>query len=433
MKTRLVNAPTMGLVIAALLVGLVPGTQAWADTNDEVTAPSDVAGISAEPGGSPVELESQPVDDPASAQRDAAVEEAPTQADCVAEAARAREAGEAEESTCVSVELDPDPDPVGFQQRSAAASALLPECQQSSTPNRGWYASSRRQACTHRQFNLTVTRVPSGQVVGTANIHATMEMTASGTTWTSSVYTWLWSYTGTGRPQSASGNLFGCSGCAGTSSFSPSGLDGWSGNGSFSKTGLAAGAIQSGLSGRWQLTFSNSQWSNGSVAVNLDLASYRCDNAIGNRPAGCVLPTITGVVGFSQNQNPAFVQHVYNAQLSGLPGRLGSGTYLKRLSNTALVNQNGATACPSSLTRPTGYQCDEYPFRSTYQGASTGGGSARTQPWCQMPGGQATGPTGFSRCFIPSGQNLSAGGILGGFYSNERILDGDRFQVGYLP
>lgn len=101
---------------------------------------------------------------------------------------------------------------------------------------------------------------------------------------------------------------------------------------------------------------------------------------------------------------------------------------------SARPRQNGDTACPSSLQRPDGYQCDEYPFRSTYNGAYTsGGGQARSQSWCQMPDPERTGPTGWSRCFILAGQNQSAGGILGGFYGSERILDGDAFQVVHVP
>jgi len=41
--------------------------------------------------------------------------------------------------------------------------------------------------------------------------------------------------------------------------------------------------------------------------------------------------------------------------------------------------------------------------------------------------------TGWSRCFILSGDNRSAGGYLSAFYSDERILDGDQFEIGYLP
>lgn len=171
-----------------------------------------------------------------------------------------------------------------------------------------------------------------------------------------------------------------------------------------------------------------------SVTFDLPLANSRCDNAIGNRVPGCVLSEIPGVMAYSQSGNPDFVAHIYNTQVSGLPGRLGTGTYLTKLSDPTQVAANGNKACPSSMVRPTGFSCDEYPFRSTYEGASTSGATlARSFPGCQMPDPQRTGATGWSRCFIPVGQNSSAGGLLSGFYSNERILDGDLYQLGYLP
>ncbi len=49
----------------------------------------------------------------------------------------------------------------------------------------------------------------------------------------------------------------------------------------------------------------------------------RCDNATaGTSIPGCVLSYIPGVLGFSQSKVPQFVNHIYEAQVSGLPGRL---------------------------------------------------------------------------------------------------------------
>ena len=84
-----------------------------------------------------------------------------------------------------------------------------------------------------------------------------------------------------------------------------------------------------------------------------------------------------------------------------------------------------------SLLTDRGYSCDEYPFRSTYQGASTGGGTGRTFDWCQiilLPTG-VTGPNGYSSCMIPVGENSSAGSLLNNFYVNFRVIDTDPFYV----
>ena len=133
----------------------------------------------------------------------------------------------------------------------------------------------------------------------------------------------------------------------------------------------------------------------------------------------------------SLTQYPNFGRHVRDAQNSGLPGAYPDGTPLTRLTDATLSRRNGDTACPDSYPRPSGYSCDEYPFRSTWQGAFTGGGSGRTFDWCQinaLPTG-VTGPTGYSACMIPAIENSSAGGTLGYFYSSNRVIEREPFHV----
>jgi hypothetical protein len=315
-----------------------------------------------------------------------------------------------------------------------AIRVVTPRCEQTAPPNTGWWASSRRNACAHQQFDIIVTEIPTVVVVGTANMHAILEMDASGASWSSTIGIWVWSHTGIGFPEIVTGGLVGCVVCNGTGSVSRTGIDTWRGVGSF-QASLTPGSILTGLGGYWELTIGSSKWINPLVTRRV-LAAYRCDNAIGNRLAGCVFGNITGYMRFSYAKNPHFVWHVYQAQISGLPGRIGSGTYLTKLDDPNLQNQNGTRACPSSssLPRPAGYSCDEYPFRSTYQGAFTSGATqARSIANCQMPDPPQTGPNGWSRCFIPATQNSSAGGLLSAFYSDERIMDGDPFQVGNSP
>ncbi len=85
----------------------------------------------------------------------------------------------------------------------------------------------------------------------------------------------------------------------------------------------------------------------------------------------------------------------------------------------------------SSASR--GKQCDEYPFRSTYEGAYTGGHpTPRSWDGCEMPDPPRSGPSGFSRCFINGQQNGSAGGTLVGFYKQQRMLGNDPFQVAFI-
>jgi hypothetical protein len=73
---------------------------------------------------------------------------------------------------------------------------------------------------------------------------------------------------------------------------------------------------------------------------------------------------------------------------------------------------NTAKACPRSLPRPEGADCDEYPFKSTYEGAANNPYSIR---------------------MINSGQNQAGGSALGAFLGDNRILDHDPYTVLITP
>jgi hypothetical protein len=128
-----------------------------------------------------------------------------------------------------------------------------------------------------------------------------------------------------------------------------------------------------------------------------------------------------------------FARHVAAAQGTGIAGAPG-GRPLTRLIDPVLNAANGNTACPSTYVRPVGKSCDEYPFRSTYQGAYTGGGLGRTFSWCQIPDlPLLTSGAGWSACMITAGQNSGAGTALGRFYTDNRIIGEDNFYVAVVP
>ncbi len=178
----------------------------------------------------------------------------------------------------------------------------------------------------------------------------------------------------------------------------------------------------------------------------------RCDRALKEQYAstGCVVPNFIPTLYLSRKgRYPALANHIYSAQQSQLPGKPGgildtqpgSEQALRRLYDLRLRNRNGNKACPSGLRQevgaPDGYTCDEYPFRSTYQGAYTADQThnyPRTFRFCKINGGKSrNGPNGYSRCFIPGGQNSNGGNWLARFYSRadggQRILDNDKFYV----
>lgn len=105
---------------------------------------------------------------------------------------------------------------------------------------------------------------------------------------------------------------------------------------------------------------------------------------------------------------PQIAKHIKDAQADGKPGKYDTTHYLTRLTDQKKIDKNRGKACPSSLERPPGQSCDEYPFASTWQGAKYSGGP-------------------FSRRMVNDKQNKGAGRALKGFYTYSRVLEGDRY------
>ena len=139
---------------------------------------------------------------------------------------------------------------------------------------------------------------------------------------------------------------------------------------------------------------------------------------------GCVVPTAAPVLVYSKSGTYSTVAiHIGKAQASGLPSSL------TRTTNSTTITANRKRACPSSIPRPTGKQCDEYPFASTNQGAYSGGGTVRIFSGCYLTTVAGSGSVGYSRCMVTSTQNSGAGSALGWMYRTQRVLNNDRFTV----
>ncbi|MFC9282808.1 NucA/NucB deoxyribonuclease domain-containing protein [Streptomyces collinus] len=162
-------------------------------------------------------------------------------------------------------------------------------------------------------------------------------------------------------------------------------------------------------------TFTNPKWAP-TNDVTRSQPAVRCDNALpGTSKIGCVMPYIPVMVYAKGGPYPELAKHIEYAQnTKHLPGKYGTTKYLTRLTDKAKIRQNRSKACPSSRHRPPGKQCDEYPFASTWQGASTGSGN-------------------FSWRMIDATQNEEGGKALGRFYLYNRVLDKDKFLVWIKP
>ncbi|MDX3387568.1 NucA/NucB deoxyribonuclease domain-containing protein [Streptomyces niveiscabiei] len=143
--------------------------------------------------------------------------------------------------------------------------------------------------------------------------------------------------------------------------------------------------------------------------ITLPTPGVRCDNAFpGMSKPGCVMPYIPELAYARHGEYPELADHIQDAQNSGLPGKHGTKNYLTRVTNKTRMRENRDASCPTSLPRPTGKDCDEYPMASTWQGGKTGK---------------------FSRRMIDKDQNRSGGRALANFYLYNRIIEKDRFLV----
>jgi len=150
------------------------------------------------------------------------------------------------------------------------------------------------------------------------------------------------------------------------------------------------------------------------ITLGGPITKARCDSEKfqGNPPPGCVNPDFKPTFKLTASDGvPDITAHIARAQrtLKQAWGLKGSGPALHRTTDDALIDRNRRVSCPPNRKRPTGKNCDEYPFASTEEGA-------------------ANNPD-FSWAWVNARQNSVAGGKLGSFYAKNRVIDKDAFWV----
>jgi hypothetical protein len=165
-------------------------------------------------------------------------------------------------------------------------------------------------------------------------------------------------------------------------------------------------------------------------------SGFRCDSSPSVHYHGCVFPDVISQFWLKATPDVAEeAKHVWKAQHQSdltlpispggksIPGSRKSGKPLERLTDGKTSDQNNkksARYCREywgqGYSQGNTYQCDEYPFKSTWQGSSIGG----------------DGTDHFSVEVITREQNSKGGQHLQEFYNAQRIIEQDKFYVDVL-
>ncbi|WP_406631945.1 hypothetical protein [Amycolatopsis sp. WGS_07] len=175
-------------------------------------------------------------------------------------------------------------------------------------------------------------------------------------------------------------------------------------------TKYQANQIGNGVLGG-ETTLSNPKWANLQISNAGDAPNVRCDNVLwAQQPAGCAVSEVIPEMFYELNgPYPELARHIKRAQAKGLPGVRGRKppAPLTRAMDEKVMEDNTKAACPRG-PRPPGKDCDEYPFKSTWQGA-------------------AHGPYDIE--MINSTQNREGGVALDKFYGRNRVIEETPFWV----
>ncbi|MFD4336881.1 hypothetical protein ACFWPP_06705 [Streptomyces anulatus] len=190
-------------------------------------------------------------------------------------------------------------------------------------------------------------------------------------------------------------------------------------------------------------TVGSHKWSNNAFDV-------RCDNKVGGN-TGCVFPKYTPTLQMNTQKYPAAAAYywVIMEKLATHPGSEEHNKPLRRLADEAKAGENRDKMCMRAVAEwnphpnADGTSCDEYPFAKSRQ---SGGMTLSSGKYCAQfyADKQTNGswmleldnnypyPTWNEICgraAVPAKQNTDAGGDLGRFTSEVRLLDNDAYFV----
>ncbi|WP_329024351.1 golvesin C-terminal-like domain-containing protein [Streptomyces sp. NBC_00690] len=176
----------------------------------------------------------------------------------------------------------------------------------------------------------------------------------------------------------------------------------------------------------------------------------RCDNKVGGN-TGCIFPKYTPTLQLNTQKYPAAAAYywVVMQKLASHPGSEAHNKPLHRLANDTTAEQNRHKMCERAVAEwnpnpnADGTSCDEYPFAKSRE---SGGMTLTSGKYCvQMYADKQTNGTWMleldnnypyptwneicGRAAVPALQNTNAGGDLGNFTKDVRLLDNDPYFV----
>lgn len=341
-------------------------------------------------------------------------------------------------ATCITMGTTSSSRAVEAPSLSAARSkSPIPSwCLSQGVQNR--YYVTRTAQCGIFSGTLTIRKTvngqPTGPVTGTMNflMYHYIYTLVDSPTWANQMTVSPTTVSGTAAGTQISGTAFCTGSCTAQSqSFPPQapGAQQSAEGESYYKWTGSQGQVGTGYP-QWTITF-KAPTTNNTNSTTRSATGVRCDNALpGQSRAGCVIPLATPYIRYDGSSFVEFGQHVAGAQASGLPGG-STANPIHRITNSENITANRNKACAGRPSIPN-RDCDEYPFASTREGASTGGGTARTQSWCQitLSGPASTGAKGYSVCMIDRRENQIAGSYMNSqLFVPYRVIDQDAFSV----
>ncbi|MEU4234262.1 hypothetical protein AB0F17_59150 [Nonomuraea sp. NPDC026600] len=306
---------------------------------------------------------------------------------------------------------------------------------------------SRTAACVIEDGILLIITVPNGAVIGSIQftVSSLTTLDYSSLSWGQSWHYQANSVAGPAIPAVLDSFVYAEPECLASCTVSRSGLVG--GSALPGRIHSATTYFTSPLSGyKWnahggmRYWFANSAWVNPTTNASITApAVHRCDDALPGYPEGCVYDSVRPVHDVLSYRYPSYARHLQYAI-----NYFKMTNILTRTQNQTIIDNNYNTACPPGYPKPTTpgvWSCDEYPFKSTYNGAysqpygrnimfidwNTGGGYDCGASWLSIRAPSDSG--GYSVCMISLADNAGGGSDLSSFYYKSRVLDGDQFQV----